>query len=122
MAEIVCDKCGVIITNGKFAIKSRVLTKDENGDDVTEQYFECPVCGSHYVILIQNRHLKVTTQKRRQIQISIWAAEKLRNHKKAQAMKEKERELAEDMNKQAHALKEKYKEYIREDGREKGDA
>ena len=46
MNEIICDKCAAIFTPDMIEVQNRVITQDEEHNDIIEQYYECPVCGT----------------------------------------------------------------------------
>ena len=56
MNEIICNKCNATFTPDMIEIQKKVITQDEHGDDVIEQYYECPICGAHYIRLMTNQH------------------------------------------------------------------
>lgn len=114
MNEIICKKCNAIFTPDMIEIQNRVITQDEEGNDISEQYFECPICGAHYIVTIMDRKQRLMTQKRRQFQTVIKNAIRAGKPARAQTYKEKERELAADLMQRAKMLKEKYREYTEE--------
>ena len=114
MNEIICNKCNATFTPDMIEIQKKVITQDEHGDDVIEQYYECPICGAHYTITIMDRVQRIAVQKRRQYQTAIQNASRARKPARAQTYKDKERELADDIQARAKMLKEKYGEYTEE--------
>lgn len=114
MNEIICDKCAATFTPDMIEIKNRVITQDEEHNDIIEQYYECPICGAHYTITIMDRVQRIAVQKRRQYQTVIQNAIRARKPARAQTYKDKERELADDIQARAKMLKEKYGEYTEE--------
>ena len=68
MNEIICDKCAVTFTPDMIEIQNRVIIQDEEHNDIIEQYYECPICGTHYTITITDRVQRIAIQKRRQLQ------------------------------------------------------
>lgn len=114
MNEIICNKCNATFTPDMIEIQKKVITQDEHGDDVIEQYYECPICGVHYTITIMDRVQRIAVQKRRQYQTAIQNAIRARKPARAQTYKDKEKELADDIQARAKMLKEQYAEYTEE--------
>lgn len=104
MNEIICNKCNATFTPDMIEIRKKVIKQDEHGDDVIEQYYECPICGAHYTITIMDRVQRIAVQN----------AIRARKPARAQTYKDKERELADDIQARAKMLKEKYGEYTEE--------
>lgn len=104
MNEIICNKCNATFTPDMIEIQKKVIKQDEHGDDVIEQYYECPICGAHYTITIMDRVQRIAVQN----------AIRARKPARAQTYKDKERELADDIQARAKMLKEKYGEYTEE--------
>lgn len=95
MNEIICDKCAATFTPDMIEIQNRVITQDEEHNDIIEQYYECPICGTHYTITITDRVQRIAIQKRRHTRT-------------------KKKELADDIQARAKMLKEQYAEYTEE--------
>lgn len=49
-SEVVCDVCGSVIEH--INVKTRVIARQAEGFNVTEQYFTCQECGKKYTVLI----------------------------------------------------------------------
>lgn len=110
---IICDECRVEIEQEQLEVWDRVITKDENGNDVVERYFDCPNCGKHYTVTVIDREMKLMIQKRRQIQKKI--ALGIRNRASEYVLrryKQKDDELKEDLKYRENVLKEKYEKEI----------
>lgn len=114
MNEIICEKCAATFTPDMVEIQSRVITQDEEHNDIIEQFYECPICGVHYTITVTDRVQRLAIQKRRQLQTAVKNAIKAGRPARAQTYKEKERELADDIQARAKMLKEQYAEYTEE--------
>lgn len=114
MNEIICEKCAATFTPDMIEIQNRVIAQDEEHNDINEQFYECPICGAHYTITITDRVQRLAIQRRRQYQSAIKNAIRARKPARAQTYKEKERELAEDIQVRAKMLKEQYAEYTEE--------
>lgn len=114
MNEIICDKCAATFTPDMIEIQNRVITQDEEHNDIIEQYYECPICGTHYTITITDRVQRIAIQKRRQLQTAVKNAIRARRPARAQTYKNKEKELADDIQARAKMLKEQYAEYTEE--------
>ena len=93
MNGIICDKCAATFTPDMIEIRNRVITQDEEHNDIIEQYYECPVCGTHYTITITDRVQRIAIQKRRQLQTAVKNAIKAKRPARAQTYKNKEKEL-----------------------------
>ena len=102
------------IKNNFDNIQNRVITQDEEHNDIIEQYYECPICGTHYTITITDRVQRIAIQKRRQLQTAVKNAIRARRPARAQTYKNKEKELADDIQARAKMLKEQYAEYTEE--------
>ena len=100
MNEIICDKCAATFTPDMIEIQNRVITQDEEHNDIIEQYYECPICGTHYTITITDRVQRIAIQKRRQLQTAVKNAIRARRPARAQTYKNKEKELADDIQAQ----------------------
>lgn len=110
-SEIVCDNCGAIIETVKGLLREREIAKDEDGNDIVEQFFECGRCGQHYTVIVTNRDMRLMIQRRVQLKRRMNMNLK-RNGSKAALQKliDEDRELQEDLKYAADALKEKYLE------------
>ncbi len=63
MKTCVCDKCAKEI---EINIQEEVIDRDNDGSDITEQFFLCPECGAHYVVFISDQFMrqKIAARKR----------------------------------------------------------
>lgn len=111
MNEIICEKCNAVFTKDMIEIQVRAITKDESGYNINEQFFECPICGAHYIVTITDRQQRLMIQKRKQLKNAVKNAIRSRHPARAQTYKEKEREIAEELQARAKMLKETYRPY-----------
>lgn len=114
MNEKICKKCSASFTTDMVEMQHRIITQDEEGEDVIEQFFECPVCSAHYTAAVFDRHQELARQKRLQLKAAVRNAAKAGRLQRADMYKAKEREIALNMMERAKALKEKYREYMEE--------
>ena len=114
MNEIICDKCAATFTPDMIEIQKRVITQDEEHNDIIEQFYECPICGAHYTITITDRVQRIAIQKRRQLQTAVKNAIRAKKTSTGADIKSKEKELADDIQARAKMLKEQYAEYTEE--------
>lgn len=114
MNEIICNKCNATFTPDMIEIQKKVITQDEHGDDVIEQYYECPICGAHYTITIMDRVQRIAVQKRRQYQQQSRTQSGQESQQERRPTKTRKAELADDIQARAKMLKEKYREYTEE--------
>lgn len=112
MNRIICDKCNASFTQNTLKIKNRVITQDEQGENVLEQYFECPICKAHYTVTIMDRKQELMLQEREQFTAAVKEAVRSGQLNKVIRYQRKERELSGELIKRAKMLKEKYKEYM----------
>lgn len=63
MKTCICDKCGKEI---EMNVQEEVLDHENDGKDITEQFFVCPECGQHYTIFIEDNFMrqKIAARKR----------------------------------------------------------
>lgn len=114
MNEIACNKCNAIFPIEMLEIQSRVITQEEDGSDVIEKFYECPVCTAHYTITVTDRIQRIAIQKRRQLQTAVANAIRAKRPARAKEYQDREKELAEDIYARAKKLKEQYREYTEE--------
>lgn len=114
MNEIICNKCNAIFTPDMIEVQNRVITQDDERNDIIERYYECPICGAHYTITITDRVQRIAIQKRRQLQTAVKNAIRAKRPTRAQTYKNKEKELADDILARAKMLKKQYAEYTEE--------
>lgn len=110
--EIRCDKCRAPLSEETIDCHTRVLTLDEENNEIIESYFECPICGTHYTEIVTDRTQRLAIQKRVQLQIAVRNAIRIKRPGRAEKYKQKERELFEDIKERSEKLKEQYREYI----------
>ena len=55
-SEVVCDACGSVIEH--INVKTRVIARQAEGFNVTEQYFTCQECGKKYTVLIVDHEMQ----------------------------------------------------------------
>lgn len=68
-AEVVCDVCGSVIEH--INVKTRIIARQAEGFNVTEQYFTCQECGKKYTVLIVDHEIQFLIQKRQQVERQI---------------------------------------------------
>ena len=68
-SEVVCDVCGSVIEH--INVKTRVIARQAEGFNVTEQYFTCQECGKKYTVLIVDHEMQFLIQKRQQVERQI---------------------------------------------------
>ncbi len=63
MRTCICDKCNKEI---EMNVQEEVIDQDKNGEDITEQFFDCPECGQRYTIFISDQFMrkKIAARKR----------------------------------------------------------
>ena len=111
--EMICNQCGGVIEM-EGALRDRVIAKDAAGNDVTERYFDCPICGKHYTVTVIDRDMRLLIQKRKQIQYRVNKLLKENgSRKKMQQLLDTDAELKDDLKHMAQKLKEEYEEEIR---------
>ena len=87
MNEIICNKCAATFTPDMIEIQKRVITQDEEHNDIIEQYYDCPICGAHYTITITDRVQRIAIQKRRQLQTAFKNENRTKRKTRAQTKK-----------------------------------
>ena len=108
---IECDQCGAILENIGAELTDRVIAQDEEGNDVTERFFDCPFCGKHYTVTVIDRQMLLMIQERQQIARKVKRILKQKgNPIVMQKLMEKDAALKEELLYRANFLKEKYKE------------
>lgn len=108
MRELTCDTCRQEFALDEIELKNRVIAQDENGDDVIEQYFTCPLCGEDYSVIILDRQQEELIKKRRQIRARVNRAILNKRADRARKYAEQEQELKNDIRCREEMLKEKY--------------
>lgn len=112
MNRIICDKCNESFAQDTLKIMNELITKDEQGENVIEHYFECPICKAHYTVTIMDRKQELMLQKRKQFTAAVKEAVRAGQLNKVIIYQRKGRELSGELIKRAKMLKEKYKEYM----------
>lgn len=110
MHEVVCDECSEVIEMDDQLVREIVITQDEEGDDVTERFFECPRCGHHYTVIVIDRKLNLMIQKRQQLKKRMKRAIKGRRQSELKKLIQEEKDIVQDMQERADTLKKKYLE------------
>lgn len=106
--RVICDSCG---QQTDVELWTRLIAKDRNGYDVTEQYFECKNCGKHYTVGVYDRQMRLDIQKRRQIQAQIRLHRQIGSRPGTiQHFIRKEENLKDKMLRRSQELKERYRE------------
>lgn len=106
---IECDQCGAILEDIGAELTERVIGEDEDGNEVTERFFECPFCGKHYTVTVLDRQMRLMIQERQQIAAKVRRILKQRgNAIIMQKLIEKDTALKEELIYRANVLKEKY--------------
>lgn len=106
---IECDRCGSILEDIGAELTERMLAEDEEGNPVTERFFECPFCGKHYTVTVIDRQMRLMIQERQQIAAKVRRILKQRGNKiTLQKLIEKDEVLKEELIYRANVLKEKY--------------
>lgn len=55
MKTCICNKCMKEIG---ISIHEEILDKDEDGNDIIEQFFVCPECSARYTIFISDKYMR----------------------------------------------------------------
>lgn len=110
MRELICDTCRQEFALDEIELKNRVIAQDENGDDVIEQYFTCPLCGEDYSVIILDRQQEELIKKRRQIRARVNRAIQNKRADRARKYAEQEQELKNDIRCREEMLKESMEE------------
>lgn len=110
---IKCDECGAEFGKDDIEPRARVIASDEDGYDVTEKYFSCPMCGQHYTITVIDREMLLMIQRRKQIRRKIKMHIKRRSSPQAiRTLQEQDDALKDDLMHKSKYMKEKYREYV----------
>lgn len=107
---IVCDQCHAEFETQEIELKDRVIGRDEDNNDVTERYFECPFCGEHYTVTVIDRKQRLMIQESNMLK-RRWNREiRIGNGQKARKYAEKAENLKTDIIARSKYLKRKYME------------
>lgn len=60
--KCVCNQCGKEI---EIHLNEETIDQDNNGKDVTEQFFVCPGCGKRYTVMILDEYMRVLVRRRK---------------------------------------------------------
>lgn len=108
---IECDQCGAILEDIGAELQDRVIAEDEEGNAVTERFFDCPFCGRHYTVTVIDRQMRLMIQERQQIAKKVGRILRQNGNKIVmQKLMDKDAALKEELIYRASFLKEKYKE------------
>lgn len=105
--RIVCDRCGLEMGE-KIEMHIRVIAIDEEKADVLETYFECPMCGKEYTVLVTDRKQRIMIQKRVKIQNEIQRAKKRRDIQGLKKYLKKYDKIKEEIIDREEVLMQKY--------------
>lgn len=106
--KIICDKCGEEIGRMNL-LKDRVIAKDRAGAAVTERFFECPACRTHYTVTVTDREMRLMIQKREQLMKKVNSLLRVGGSKeRMQQLLDADEKLKEDLKSRADRLKGEY--------------
>lgn len=108
MHELTCDRCRADFRLDEVELRNRVIAQDEDGNDVIEQYFTCPICGEDYTVIILDKKQEEMIAKRREIRARINRAILHKRADRARRYAEQEQDLKNDIRCREKMLKEKY--------------
>lgn len=109
--EVYCDSCGNAVDLHK-TIATRVIGKDADGREVTEQYFTCDCCGRHYTIAVIDTQQRKLIQERKQLQRQIRLFAQIGADQKIKQLQRKETRLKNVLMKRSAQLKERWEEEL----------
>lgn len=110
-SEIVCDECGAVIEELNGLLRDHVIAEDEDGNEITERFFECTRCGHHYTVTVIDRNMRLMIQRRTQLKHRMNRILKNRGNKVIlQKLIDEDKAIREDLKARADALKMKYLE------------
>ena len=109
--EVVCDVCGSVIEH--INVKTRVIARQAEGFNVTEQYFTCQECGKKYTVLIVDHEMQFLIQKRQQVERQIKLHRQIRSRAQTiQRLIMKDEKIKKQQEERMIMLKEQYKEEV----------
>lgn len=109
--EIVCDECGAVMEELNGLLRDHVIAQDEDGNEITERFFECPRCGHHYTVTVIDRNMRLMIQWRTQLKYRMNRILKNRGNKVVlQKLIDEDKAIQDDLKVRADALKKKYLE------------
>lgn len=107
-SEVVCDVCGSVIEH--INVKTRVIARQAEGFNVTEQYFTCQECGKKYTVLIVDHEMQFLIQKRQQVERQIKLHRQIRSRAQTiQRLIMKDEKIKKQQEERMIMLKEQYK-------------
>lgn len=53
--KCVCSRCGQEM---EISLNEETIAQDNNGKDVTEQFFVCPACRKRYTVMILDEYMR----------------------------------------------------------------
>lgn len=110
-SEVVCDACGSVIKH--INVKARIIARQAEGFNVTEQYFACQECGKKYTVLIVDHEMQFLIQKRQQVERQIKLHRQIRSRAQTiQRLVTKIEKIKKQQEERMIMLKEQYKEEI----------
>ena len=110
-SEVVCDVCGSVIEH--INVKTRIIARQAEGFNVTEQYFTCQECGKKYTVLIVDHEMQFLIQKRQQVERQIKLHRQIRSRAQTiQRLITKDEKIKKQQEERMIMLKEQYKEEI----------
>lgn len=110
-SEVVCDVCGSVIEH--INVKTRVIARQAEGFNVTEQYFTCQECGKKYTVLIVDHEMQFLIQKRQQVERQIKLHRQIRSRAQTiQRLIMKDEKIKKQQEERMIMLKEQYKEEV----------
>lgn len=110
-SEVVCDACGSVIKH--INVKARIIARQAEGFNVTEQYFTCQECGKKYTVLIVDHEMQFLIQKRQQVERQIKLHRQIRSRAQTiQRLVTKIEKIKKQQEERMIMLKEQYKEEI----------
>lgn len=109
--EIVCDECGAVMEELNGLLRDHVIAQDEDGNEITERFFECPRCGNHYTVTVIDRNMRLMIQRRTQLKHRMNRILKNRGNKVVlQKLIDEDKAIQDDLKVREDALKKKYLE------------
>ena len=110
-SEVVCDACGSVIKH--INVKARIIARQAEGFNVTEQYFACQECGKKYTVLIVDHEMQFLIQKRQQGERQVKLHRQTRSRAQTiQRLVTKIEKIKKQQEERMIMLKEQYKEEI----------
>lgn len=79
MKTCICDKCAKEM---EISIQQKVIDRDKDGHEVIEQFFVCPNCSAHYVVIILDQLMREKIAARKCFKTNSKMYKKLTNEMK----------------------------------------